>query len=80
VAGYLVALFPSPPGQLGTFEAAVAFSLTSAGVPLSQALTAAGSLHVCQFVKLGLLLAVSLALTMPRTRWTELARRPARSA
>jgi uncharacterized membrane protein YbhN (UPF0104 family) len=79
VAGYLVGLFPSPPAQLGTFEAAITVALTSAGVPLQQALAAAVSLHVCQFVKLGLLLAVSLALTMRRATWAEWARWPARS-
>lgn len=63
VAGYLVNLVPSPPVQLGTFEAAVAAALASAGMPLDQALLAAVTLHVCQLVKLGILLLASLALT-----------------
>jgi glycosyltransferase 2 family protein len=74
VAGYLVALFPSPPAQLGTFEAAIVVALTSAGVPLEQSLALAVSLHVCQFIKLGVLLAASLALTLPPARWVAWAR------
>src|SRR5688500_6190947 len=55
VAGYLISAVPSPPIQLGTFEAAVTVALTGAGVPVEQALAASVTLHVCQLAKLGLL-------------------------
>jgi uncharacterized membrane protein YbhN (UPF0104 family) len=66
VAGYLIGILPSPPAQIGTFEAAVTVALTSAGVPVQQALAASISLHVGQLVKLGLLLALSMALLWNR--------------
>ena len=66
VAGYLIGFLPSPPAQIGTFEAAVTVALTSAGVPLHQALAASISLHVGQLIKLGLLLALSMALLWNR--------------
>jgi len=69
VAGYLLNVLPSPPAQLGTFEAAITVALTSAGVPVQTALAAAVTLHVCQFVKLGVLLAVGLLLTRPLAAW-----------
>jgi uncharacterized membrane protein YbhN (UPF0104 family) len=70
VAGYLVSMLPSPPAQLGTFEAAVTVALTSAGIAVETALAAAVVLHVCQFIKLGILLVVSLLLTrLPRAAW-----------
>ena len=70
VAGYLVNLVPSPPIQLGTFEAAITVALTSAGVPLEAALLASVTLHVCQLVKLGLLSGASLLLVWARReRW-----------
>ena len=60
VAGYLVNVLPSPPAGLGVFEAGIAVALTTAGVPLPLAILAGVTLHVCQFVKLGLLLAASV--------------------
>ncbi|MGI8422839.1 MAG: lysylphosphatidylglycerol synthase transmembrane domain-containing protein [Chloroflexota bacterium] len=72
VAGYLLNLFPSPPAQIGTFEAAVTVALTSAGVGIESALAAGVTLHVCQMAKLGLfaaVLAVVSARRLPWTRW-----------
>ena len=77
VAGYLVNLFPSPPAQLGTYEAAVTVALTAGGVPVEQGLLTAVTLHVCQLVKLGLLALVGVVVAWrrgePLVRW------PARS-
>jgi len=69
VAGYLVNLLPSPPAQIGTFEAGVTVALTSAGVPLPTALAAAISLHIGYLAKLALLFGVSALLMLPQTRW-----------
>ena len=77
VAGYLVNLLPSPPAQLGTYEAAVTVALTAGGVPVEQGLLTAVTLHVCQLVKLGLLALVGVVVAWrrgePLVRW------PARS-
>jgi uncharacterized membrane protein YbhN (UPF0104 family) len=72
VAGYVLNVVPAPPAGIGLFEAGITVALTSAGVPLPQALLAAVTLHVCQFVKLGLLMAASLLLTRRQSwlRWT----------
>jgi len=69
VAGYLVNLLPSPPAQIGTFEAGVTVALTSAGVPLPAALAAAISLHVCSLAKLALLFGISTLITLSQARW-----------
>lgn len=60
VAGYIVGLFPAPPARLGVFETGITVALTSAGVPLPQALAAAVTLHICQFVELGVLMSAGL--------------------
>ncbi len=60
VAGYLVGLVPAPPARLGVFETGVSLALTSAGVDLSTAVTAAVTLHLCQLAELGLLFGASL--------------------
>jgi uncharacterized membrane protein YbhN (UPF0104 family) len=80
VAGYLISILPSPPAQIGTFEAAVTVALTSAGVPVQEALAASVSLHIGQLLKLGVLLPISVALTVPPNKWLAWARRPVRSA
>lgn len=73
VAGYLVNLLPSPPVQLGTFEAAVTVALTTAGIPVETALLASVTLHVLQLVKLAVLFGGSLLIAWARrgrvTRW-----------
>jgi uncharacterized membrane protein YbhN (UPF0104 family) len=66
VAGYLIGLLPAPPGRLGVFETGVTVALTSAGVGLPEALTAAVMLHVCQLAELALLMTTSLAVR----RWS----------
>lgn len=66
VAGYIVGLFPAPPARLGVFETAVTVALTSSGVPLPQAITAAIALHACQLAELGLLMAGSVLVR----RWS----------
>jgi uncharacterized membrane protein YbhN (UPF0104 family) len=66
VAGYLVGFAPAPPARLGVFEAGIAVGLTSAGVPLGQAIVVGVALHVCQLAELGLLLAVSFVVP----RWS----------
>jgi uncharacterized membrane protein YbhN (UPF0104 family) len=75
VAGYLVSMLPAPPAQIGTFEAAVSVALTSAGVPFTTALAASVSLHLCQFVKLGGLLGISLLMSVNWAKYRD--RRPA---
>jgi len=60
VAGYLSALLPAPPVRLGVFEGAITVALTTGGVPLAQAITAAVTLHVCQLAELGLLMGGSM--------------------
>ena len=62
VAAYLVNILPSPPAQIGTFEAAVTVALTAAGVSPETALLTSVTLHVCQLVKLGLLAGCGLLL------------------
>jgi hypothetical protein len=73
VAGYLLNLLPSPPVQLGTFEAAITVALTSAGLDVETALLTAVTLHVCQLVKLGLLFVVNVLIMWlrgePMLRW-----------
>jgi hypothetical protein len=73
VAGYLLNLLPSPPVQLGTFEAAITVALTSAGLDVETALLTAVTLHVCQLVKLGLLFAGNVLIMWrrgePMLRW-----------
>jgi uncharacterized membrane protein YbhN (UPF0104 family) len=69
VAGYLVNVLPSPPAQIGVYEAAVTVALTSAGVPLPAALEASVSLHVAQLVKLAVLFAIGVVLTVPAAKW-----------
>jgi uncharacterized membrane protein YbhN (UPF0104 family) len=66
VAGYLVGLAPAPPARVGVFEAGIAVALTSAGVPLAQAILVGVALHVCQLAELGLLLAASFLVP----RWS----------
>lgn len=66
VAGYLVNLLPSPPVQLGTFEAAVTVALTTAGIPVETALLASVTLHGLQLVKLALLFGGSLLIAWMR--------------
>lgn len=73
VAGYIVGLVPAPPARLGVFETAIAVALTSAGVPLAQAITVAVTLHVCQLAELGLLLGAGLLLR----KWPLAGRLPA---
>lgn len=68
VAGYIVGLFPAPPARLGVFEAGVTVALTSAGVPLPQAITAAVALHACQLAELGILMAGSVLVR--RRSWS----------
>jgi uncharacterized membrane protein YbhN (UPF0104 family) len=68
VAGYLVGLAPAPPARLGVFEAGIAVSLTSAGVPLAEAILVGIALHACQLAELGLLLAASF-VGVPRWSW-----------
>jgi uncharacterized membrane protein YbhN (UPF0104 family) len=63
VVGYLAGLLPAPPGRLGVYEAGVAAALASGGVPLGEAVAAGVALHVCQLAELGILLALSLAMT-----------------
>jgi uncharacterized membrane protein YbhN (UPF0104 family) len=60
VAGYVVGLVPAPPIRLGVYETGITVALTSGGVPLQQAVTAAVALHVCQLAELGLLVAVGV--------------------
>jgi uncharacterized membrane protein YbhN (UPF0104 family) len=69
VAGYLVNLLPAPPARLGVFEVGVAAALLSADVPLGMAIAAAGALHACQLINLGLLMGGTVA----RRRWLLLA-------
>jgi uncharacterized membrane protein YbhN (UPF0104 family) len=66
VAGYIVGFVPAPPARLGVFETGITVALTSAGVPLQQAIAAAVTLHACQLAELGLLMAVG---TLAR-RWS----------
>ena len=70
VAGYIAALLPTALAQFG----AIAGTLMLAGIPTQEALAFSGLLQVCQLVKLGLLLAVSLVLTVPPARWPAWAR------
>ena len=60
VAGYLVNMVPGPPARVGVFETGVTLALTSAGVGLPEAVAASVTLHICQLVELGLLMAGSL--------------------
>jgi uncharacterized membrane protein YbhN (UPF0104 family) len=60
VAGYLVGLAPSPPARLGVFEAGIVAALVASGVPAAASLAAAVTLHACQLVELGVLMAASL--------------------
>ena len=69
VVGYLTGFLPAPPGRVGVYEAGVVAALTSGGVPLGEAATAAIALHICQLAELGLLLALSLVMT---GRWRPL--------
>lgn len=62
VLGYLAGMLPAPPGRLGVYEAGVAAALTSAGLPLADAIAAGIALHVCQLIELGTLAAASTAL------------------
>ncbi|HEX2033391.1 MAG TPA: lysylphosphatidylglycerol synthase domain-containing protein [Chloroflexota bacterium] len=66
VAGYIVGLVPAPPARLGVFETGVTVALSSAGVPLAEAITAAVALHVCQLAELGILMAAGLLVR----RWS----------
>jgi hypothetical protein len=66
VAGYLVNLLPSPPAQIGTFEAAVTVALTTAGIPVETALLASVTLHGCQLIKLAVLFGGSLLIAWVR--------------
>ncbi len=66
VGAYLAALLPAPPARLGVFEAGITVALTSAGVPLQQAVAAAVTMHICQFLELGLLITGSVLVR----RWS----------
>jgi uncharacterized membrane protein YbhN (UPF0104 family) len=69
VVGYLAGFLPAPPGRLGVYEAGVVAALSSGGLPLGEAVTAAIALHICQLAELGILLVLSLAIT---GRWRPL--------
>jgi Lysylphosphatidylglycerol synthase TM region len=66
VAGYAVGVLPAPPARIGVFETGVALALTSGGVAPLPALAAGVTLHVAQFVEVGLLILTSTAVR----RWS----------
>jgi uncharacterized membrane protein YbhN (UPF0104 family) len=65
VSGYVVSLLPTPPANLGVFEAGVAAALISGGVPLENAVAAAVILHILLLANFGLL----TAATFLSRRW-----------
>ena len=67
VAGYIAGMLPAPPARIGVFEGAIVAALSSAGIGFNQALTVAVTLHICQLVEFGCLLAASLLLS--RSSW-----------